>query len=99
MPIVSRRRGYATKVVGGGSKRKKKARKSKKKSTTTMPKPRGPCKYIYKYVDYTMPRLRKIAKRNKLKGYSGLDKAQLIQLINEHKRVARKTRPTFSVEF
>ena len=90
---------YARKTVGparSSSKKKsspnKKSSKKKRKTVAkTLPKARGPCKHVYRYINYSIPRLKKAAKKRNLTGYSGLNKAQLIQLVGEHKRIAKRT--------
>ena len=77
----------AKKIKKGKTNYRKPRQKNKQKSTGLT---KGPCKYVYKYFDYTVPKLRKVAKAKNLEGYTGLKKAQLVHLIAEHKRHRKK---------
>ena len=95
-PIARPRPGrpnFATKSVARPQRgRPNFATKSVGRKKVILPKAKGPCKHIYKYVGYTVPRLKKLAKENNLKRYSTLKKADLIQLIGEYKRNQRNRR-------
>ena len=70
------------------------ARKSvaKKRKKRVLPKATGSCRHIYKYIGYTVPKLKELCRKRHLKGYSTLNKPGLIQILGEKKRLARKER-------